>query len=290
MSSAPLLGAVSQGPTDTWGSFYVIFGIICVILAVVYAVYITFDFRVNTPKMPGFKGAHLMYIISSFSRGIGAFTWGIFILVDKSFFVNNARQVTGWDAGLNGIPGYVITIAYCCVFFLWCSICANLLINESSDFYYQLRNTFIFCLAFISCLGIIFLALMVTTEKTEVFHQIEIWIAIARDVVACGFIFYYIIRIIKELREKLFNWKSDEFVMCVMSVSIGVCILVRPISTFIYFYSFASNGDEMARWSTGNLVNTVIGQIICELIPIIIVFIGRKKSGLLSVYDPLVDE
>lgn len=271
---------------EAWISLYFISGSIFLILGAIYGVLITRDLRQPSPKIPGFGAANVLFTSATLLRGFGNIGWGIFIVL-KETTLNPVIDTT-----LNGLPGYFMTLSYCLIFFLWCSICVNLLMNDASGFYSNLRNWHTACLSVIGiCAASLIIAMAVVRGNTETLHHIEVWSAVIRDLFTFGFIVFFTAKLIRILRNKarLCDFRCDESVMCLMSICISACVMVRASSILIYFYGFVygHSGDSARRWGLGSLVNTVIGLLVCELTPICVVFAGRRKSGLLSVYDPL---
>ena len=273
-------------PRIVWALVYMLPNSVILISGVVYAALVWRDLHQPSPRMPGFKAATIVFIFAVIVRGLGGLAWGILIIVEETSFHPAIDMI------LNGLPGYIITFSYCFMFFLWCSISINLLMNDASDFYSKLRNWHLVCLM---CIGVCACALitarLIVSGYTETLHHVEVWSAVIRDLFTFSFIVVFTARIVAVLRQKtsLLDKKCEEAAMCRMSIGIAICLFVRAASILIYFYAFVygKGTDPAKKWGVGGLINTMIGQIVCELTPIIIIIRGRKKSALLSVYDPL---
>ena len=270
-------------PNGVWAATYIVPSLILLFIAFVYIVFVSREFKTQTPKLPGWRSAQIIYIVAVLVRGVGWLVWGILIVT------KNTDSKDTVDTLVNGLPGYFLTISYCFMFFLWCSISVNLIMNDTSDLYYRLRNWHIISLVVVSGTGVALVIGMGAAQKDlETLHHCEIWFAVVRDMFTGCFFLVFTRQIIRMMRTKLCDRKSNEAGLCRMSLQVATSLLLRAISILAYFYGFVfKKSTEVSRWQAGSFVNTVLSALACELWPILVIFFGHKRSGLLSVYDAI---
>ena len=270
-------------PNGVWAATYIVPGLVLILLALVYLIFVIREFGTQSPKLPGWRSAQIIYVFAVIFRGVGWFVWGILIVT------KNTSDKGPMDTLLNGLPGYILTISYCFMFFLWCSISVNLIMNDTSDLYYRLRNWHIISLVVVATTGLaLIISMAAARNDSQVLHHCEVWFATVRDIFAGCFFIAFTYQIIRMLRNSLCDRTSNESVLCVMSLQIAISLFLRAASILLYFYGFVyQKNTDTSRWQTGSFINTIASTVACEIWPILVIFFGRKKSGLLSVYDAL---
>ncbi|OHT10659.1 hypothetical protein TRFO_04161 [Tritrichomonas foetus] len=284
-------------PCRAWAAVYFICGSIFIFIGIVYLYYIWKDIRSQTPKLPGYKASQIVFIIAALFRGIGWVSHAS-LIISESPFTADIQPVT------IGFPGYILSISFCLIFFLWCSIAVNLLINDLSGFYEKLRNLLAFLLVAVLITAAISIGITIYCEviartsdekhqmeqSADIAHTIEAVNAILRDYVTAFAFLYYSVKIIKLLNKPLFSLRSNESVYCLMLLGLTAALFVRGTSIAVYlgcfFFRSANDSDEPnTEWTYGSLVNTIISAIFAEILPNLMIFFNRRRSGLLSVYD-----
>lgn len=261
-------------------SVYLVFGLLITIVSLIFTFQSVPTLRDKSLTLPGFKSSQILIIIGGLYRGIGYIIYAALILIVNGVLEDEKYKYI--SPILNGFPGYVLVIAYCMMFFLWCSIAANLLFNDSTDFYDRLKKRMTLLLIFVTLLGITLIIVLVSNAGNKAIANSEIWLAFVRDVITSLFFIYHLRNIIQNLRQPLCS-SANESVLSIMSIIVIIAMLYRAVSIGIYYHLYDTNKVT----SGGALANTIICMILSELMPILMILITRKKSGLLSVYNSI---
>lgn len=261
-----------------WCTLYIVVGVYCTCVGVWYSKVMFEEFAKPSPKIPGFKPAHIFFSMFSLLRGITSIIWAILIAAHPT----NVHVFC--ETIINGIPGYALTFAYCFVFFLWCSICMNLLLGDATGTYDKLRMGMAVVLGMLGMAMFVTLIIWIPSKgDIETTRLVEVVMAVVRDFLTSFFIFGFALRISCALRTRICDMHSDESHIVLMSFGISICLFLRGFSILVFY----KLDDRHERWGTGSLINTMFAQLFCEVAPITIIAFGRKKTGLLSVYDPV---
>lgn len=269
-----------NGPGVAWMMSHIILGVLITTGGFVNFIQVFLFGCQPLQNLPGYQTAAIVLGLATLLRGICIFVW----IMSES--VNPVIEII-----LTGIPRYFTAASYCLIIFHWCSFCANLLMDDTSGFCSKLRN---WCAACISVIGIcalsVIVAMSVVRGNAETLYHIEAWTAVTGDLVTFGFIVFFTAKLITIVRSRarLCDCRCAESFICLMSICIASCVIVRASSILISFYGFVygRSGDPAKRWGVGNLVNTVISLLVCDLPPSPLVF-AVFLSGVFSVYEPL---
>lgn len=225
-----------------------------------------------------YKPSQILFLTSLFLRAIGYIVWASLF---KSHSNNKSAIISTIFCG---IPGYVLTISYCLIFFLWCEILASLFLNDSSG-YFRKIGFWAFGIGILTTILCVILILIIIFTDKDSYGTYEVSLAIMRDFLTAFVFFFFCCDMIKKHRKPLTNL-STASILSWLSICLIVSLLIRAISTILYRWapSFGFK-DGKPNYGTASFLNTLIAQLIGEVIPCILICINRKKSGLLSVYD-----
>lgn len=268
---------------ELWIGSYMTCGIICLGIGVLYAIFVARDLQSSTPKLPGYKSSQIVFIIACLFRGIGWIIFAILIINNGDFDIEKYLSPI-----LLGIPGYILTISYALLFYLWSSICVNLIANDSTTGLKEIfKKTLTITLTIIvtlacALIGVtIFFLFLESEDLAKSIHIFEGSLAVMRDFATGSIILFFTIRIIRMLQRPFCSSKSNESIYCWMLLCIIGALYIRCISLIIFLKFHIDGPDE----KISNFLNTFITAILAELLPCFMVFITRRRSGLLSVYD-----
>lgn len=268
-----------------WTILYAILFIIFLLLFVAYLINILPDMRSPTPKLPGYQISQVLFLIALAERFVGYLVWMILYQCNKT--------LPKLSAVFCGIPGYIMTIAFCQIFFLWCSISMNLILNDSSNYFQTIGKWSGIVGALIGSLGVVFILFLSFTPNVnpsweKKYHTMEVCLAIVRDLICAAFISIFLYDIIRKLKRPLCHLRSTSSSLSVMSLLLIASLVVRAVSTIVYFIiTNGTNKQNYRKRQRESFVNTVLGQVLGEVLPCYMIFRNRKKTGLLSVYDEL---
>lgn len=187
-----------------------------------------------------------------------------------------------------GIPGYLLTISYVYLFYLWASICVNLIANDSTTGVRErIKNVVNYVLIFILTLGTVLIAIyilqiIIADNKYIYIHAAEALIALIRDFITATIILVHTVIIIQMSEKPLFSLRYTESIYFWMLLCLIASLYTRFFSLIYYLYKLLK--DENSK-SGSEFINTFITALISELLPCLMILINRKRSGLLSVYD-----
>lgn len=262
-----------------WTVLYALLSAVFLLLFFVYLINILPDLRSPTPKLPGYQTSQNIFLISLFLRFIGYLVWTILL--------QQGNDQIKLSAFFCGIPGYFMTIAYCLIFFLWCSISMNLLLNDSSNYFQVIGKWSGIVGAMIGVLAIIFLLVLLLFSERHC-HTVEMCLAIGRDLICALFVAIFLFDIIRKLKKPLCHLRSTSSSLSVMSLLLIGALIIRAASTIAYYFLINyKNSSNYKSFERGNFINTILGQTLGEVLPCLMIFLNRKKTGLLSVYDEL---
>ena len=282
------MGFPDSVPNKYWIGGYMVCGIICIVIGILYAIFIWRDFKSLTPKLPGYKSSQILFIIGSLSRGIGWTVQAMLIILMKN------TDPSKFDPITVGLPGYLLTISYVFLFYLWASICVNLIANDSTTGVRErIKNVVNYVLIFILTLGsvligITILQIFIDDDKLKIIHEVEAFIALLRDFITATIILVHTVIIIQMSEKPLFSLRYNESIYFWMLLCLIASLYARFSSLIYYLYKLIEDnnkdGSDYIK-SSGEYINTFITAFIAELLPCFMILINRKRSGLLSVYD-----
>lgn len=269
-----------------WGISYLICGILCLVIGIMYSIFIIKDIRSVTPKLPGYKISQIFFIIACCLRGAG---WTIHSLVSR-FSSQNLQLVSALTIGL---PGYILTISYVLFFYLWSSICVNLILNDSTTgFKRNFKKIVNLAVGIIVFLGVILMILILielimNDKKHDNFmlwvHFVESVIAILRDFIICSIILIETLKLINMSEKPFFSFRFNESVYCWMLIYVVIALYIRAFSIIMYQVIVFDKSTQ----SLADYFNTFITAVLSEIVPCFMILLNRRRSGLLSVYDLL---
>lgn len=264
--------------SEKWVILYSILGAIFLILFFYYGLYIIPDLRAFTPKLPGYRSSQILFLVSLFLRAVGYIVWAALF---KDHRDDHSAIISTIFCG---IPGYVLTISYCLIFFLWCTILANLILNDSSN-YFKKIGFWSFAIGLVIVIMCIILIIVVILTDKNNYGNYEVSLAIGRDILTALVFIYFCSDMIKK-HKKPMNTLSTASTLSWLSICLIISLIIRAISTVLYRWA-PSFGFKNGKpdYGTGSFINTLIAQLVGEIIPCFLISINRKKSGLLSVYD-----
>lgn len=272
---------MTEIPYQTWGSSYMICGGACIGIGIFYCFNIYKDLRSLTPKLPGYKISQILFILAVFLRGIGWFIYSIF------YFTKSQNLIEVLSPILIGLPGYAITISYVYLFYLWSSICVNLIANDSTTgFNRKFKISVNVSLAIIvisgSALVIITIYHMIMIKDNYIIiHIIEGVTATIRDFVIATIILFSTRNLIQMSEKPLFSLRYNESIYCWMLICILSALYIRGLSIILFIFILDKNWNGFLT----DYLNTFITALISEIYPCFMILFNRKRSGLLSVYD-----
>lgn len=267
---------------DCFKGGYFICGFVCVLIGMLYTIFIQKDFKSLTPKLPGYKSSQILFIVGSLTRGVGYIAQAIIMIATTENTVKICDPIT------LGLPGYILTIAYLLLFYLWASICVNLIANDSTTGVRErIKNVFNSLLIFILTLGVVLIGVIILSfvqnyDFKNLVHEIEAFTAFFRDFITATIIFVHSILIIRMSERPLFSVSYNESIYFWMLLGLVAPLYARSCSLIYYLYTLFNDKDSC---TVSNFLNTFITAFIAELLPCFMILITRKRSGLLSVYD-----
>lgn len=265
-----------------WSGSYIVYSTICIIIGGLYTLLIYRDIMSLTPKLPGYKLSQMFFLAGIFSRGIGWLIQAILYLYQTNVILEIISPIT------IGLPGYILAISYVLFFYLWSSIYLNLISNDSKGYRKEFKATFNISLLIMLVFGssIIGVTVYQLFKKTDnhLIHYIEGFIAITRDFFIATIIFIKSLAMINMSEEPLCSSNFNESIYCLMLLCISLSLYIRSYSILIYILVLFNNN----LGGVTDYFNTFFSAAFSEFFPCFVIFITRKKSGLLSVYD-LID-
>lgn len=264
---------------------YFIGGIICVIIGIIYGIFIWKDFKTLTPKLPCYKSSQILFVVSVLMRGLGYIAQAIITMQ----FPDNYKTLYMCDPITIGLPSYLLTISYLFLFYLWISICVNLISNDSTSGLRERTKIVFNCLLiFTLTLGFVLIAVLTLSfiqnyDFTDIIHEIEVLLAIIRDFFTATIILIYSIIIIRMSNQPLCsNYKESAYFWMLLCLVIPLYIRSGSLIFFLYVLMNKIGGRRLE-----NFINTSISAFLSEVFPCLMILITRKRSGLLSIYDSI---
>lgn len=273
-----------------YSTTYLIIGVIILIIGLSYFIYVLRDLTDLTPKLPGYVCSQATFIVVASIRGLGYIIYAGICFYDKSLASGSASDIA--QPFTIGLPGYFMTISFYLLFFLWYRICVNLLFNDSRGKFDDIRYFIAAAFVAVCAFGLVFLIISVCANNhinlQKASHVVEVVLATVRDFgSALLFLIYTFKNIWFKMTKPRLTFAKNESIYCMMIFSLAGALLIRFGSLVIYAVKYLNAADICIPQSIGNYLNTLITSIISEIAPCVIVFITKKRSGLLSVYDYL---
>lgn len=237
-------------------SIFIIFGIIYTLLTI----------RQTCEEKGEVQGqfeAQIMYIAAVFCKGLGLFVTGIF-LAFKTPTGSDDEFWNKYSVLPGGIPGYVTAIAYCFIFFSWCSVCLDSLEKDSVKFYARSKWVLLTLISGIVVLFLVMIICMQACKDYGTFHKIEASVAILRDLIIAFLFILYLHRIFKLFEEPCSGFSSPETKLLFICITLIVSLIMRPISIGIYTLWVT----KYSEFSTSYLIIFLVEIVITEIIPI----------------------
>lgn len=254
---------------------YVILGILLMIFSIIYFILTIKTTCEEKDAGHGHFGAQVSYIVALFVKCLGLIISGIFLLThpptseDHSF--NDKYSVLP-----GGIPGYTTAIAYCFIFFSWCSVCYDYLEKGSTGFYDKSRGILITLISIIVLLfSISFICMIAINPKT--FHRVEQGVAITRDLILAIMFTLYLVKIYKLFEECCPGFHSPETKLFVLCSLLIFSLIMRPIGIAIYslYTNPPGNLKHRSEFNTAYFFIFLIEFILTELIPLLAIGLTR---------------
>lgn len=187
-----------------WLAVYAIFGVLFVILFLIYLSSSYKDFR--KPHLETItKASYALFAIALLIRAIGFMSSSAFIKVINNQYLkinctDNSDSQTQyflklqlWSNIPSLVPGYTISASYCFIFFSWCAVCIESLEKKKSAMMSRWRKVLFILLLMITvlCLISVFCFLFLDTESSTKLHILEACFAISRDLlIGTSFVIY----------------------------------------------------------------------------------------------------
>ena len=260
-------------------------GGLCVLISILYAILIWKDFKSITPKLPCYKSSQILFIIGCLIRGLGYIAQAIITM----FFYDKYNILYMCDTITVGLPGYILTIAYLFLFYLWASICVNIISNDSTGIRERTKIIFNCLLIFILTLGVVLIGIVILAflqnyNFADLVHEIEVLTAFFRDFITATIIFVQSILIIRMSESPICSTSCKESVYFWMLMGLAIPLYIRSGSLIFLLYCILK---KIKSRVISNFLNTFISAVISELFPCFMVLITWKRSGYLSVYDTI---
>lgn len=273
---------------DGWKFTYYVLGIILILFAIIYVIFTFSELKNEYGQEHGKFSAQISYIICVFVKGLGLLVCGVFLSYNFNTRYVSApsgqpnSNVTLWGMYSvlpGGIPGYMTSIAYCFIFFSWCSVCLTFLDRNSVGFYKTSKTILLSLLTgiiigFITSFIFMLLAANSHIGGTTVdgAHMAEAMIATVRDIVIAIAFIIYLFKISKLFETACPSYASVEgrlFWLCVMLI---IALIFRPFCILTYHMIFASKRNteiqKKSEFSNAYLIIFLIEQTITELLPL----------------------
>lgn len=265
---------------------YAICGFLCVLISLIYVILIWSDFKSLTPKLPCYKSSQILFIVGSLIRGLGYIAQAVVYFL----YYDDYNMLYMCDTITIGLPGYIITIAYLFLFYLWASICVNIISNDSTTgirdrtkLVFNCLLTFILTLGVV-LIGIVILAFLQKYDFVDLAHEIEVLTAFFRDFITATIILVQTISIFKMSEKPLFPISSKESIYFWMLLGLIIPLYVRAGSLIFLLYAILT---KIKGRMISNFINIFVTAIISELLPCFMILFTWKRSGLLSIYDTI---
>ena len=246
---------------------YIVFGVIFLIYGIVYVALTCKQTCEEKDETQGQFASQVVYIVAIFVKAIGLFVSGLFLIVktptaeDHSF--NDKYSVIP-----GGFPGYMTAVAYCFIFFSWCSVCLDCLEKNSTKFYQRSKWVLMTLISIIVVLFLIFFICMLTVS-TGPFHRVEQGVAITRDLILAIMFAIYLYKIYKLFEEPCPGCGQPESRLFILCLILIIALILRPIS--ILGYSLWTNPPGSAKkrseFSPEYLAIYIVELIITEVVP-----------------------
>jgi len=231
-----------------------------------------------------YKRAQISFIIALFLRGIGFTTNSI--LISKKITLGTISMFT------SGLPGYMTVVAYTMIFFSWCTVCYEVLSNDSKTFFQKSQRVLTWILI---CLAICFvIAMIIFCSANNVYgHKTEAMIATVRDIVLGCFYASYLYEIQTLFKTSICDFSKPEIKLYILCSILAFALFYRSISIQIYTWYYSYNRDCTKKY----LVNLIIDMILDEIIPVLAIGLVRfcgiiqpiKSRSEISISTPLDD-
>ncbi|KAI5525060.1 hypothetical protein TVAGG3_0260170 [Trichomonas vaginalis G3] len=255
-----------------FAALFIIFGII----------YLLFTIRQTCEEKGEVEGqfeAQISYITAVFCKGLGLFITGLFLAI-RTPKPGNHDFWDRYSVLPGGIPGYVTAIAYCFIFFSWCSVCFDSLEKDSVKFYSRSKWVLMTLISLVCVFFTISIICMLTINP-ETFHKVEATIAILRDLIIFFLFSLYLRRIFKLFEEPCPGWSSPETKLLFICITLIVSLIIRPISIGIYtLWIYPPNHDKRSEFATTYLIIYLIEILITEIVPIGSIGITRLTGSM----------
>lgn len=266
---------------------YLICGTLCILISLLYTIFIWSDFKSLTPKLPCYKSSQVLFIIGCLIRGLGYISQAAITYL----YSDDYNIIYMCDTITVGLPGYIITIAYLFLFYLWASICVNIISNDSTTGIRERTKTVFNCLlTFILTLGVVLIGIVILAflqkyDFVDLAHEIEVLTAFSRDFITATIILVQSITIFKMSKKPLFPINSSkESTYFWMLLGLIIPLYIRSVSLIFLLYAIL---NKIEGRMLSSFLNTFITAIISELFPCFMILINWKRSGFLSVYDTI---
>jgi len=292
---------------DGWAfSYLFLFGLTFVLLILYLVLLLTGENELFTqrPKLRGYLEAVWWFIGQLSFRSIGCLVCGAFLASINNAVCDNCKIRFGdLETIFFGLPGYVTSISYCFLFALWSSIATNLICNDTSGAYEQRRKYINIINLIIILLATILIILKISISyatpssdpnkesKEYKFHLFEVILAILRDFICATFFLFQLhylrLSYNRQNHFSIFNVHNAESSLLLLCYTISIALCWRIISIIVYASRFLDRPNRPSRGCSRKAYGVhLYHQIVTEIIPMVIIVIGHKRTALLTCYDP----
>ena len=261
---------------------YIVFGIIFFIYGIIYTSLTIKTTCEEKDETQGQYNSQIVYIIAIFVKAVGLIVSGIFL---------EAKTPTCYDHDFfdryfvlpGGLPGYMTGIAYCFIFFSWCSVCFDCLEKNTTQFYQRSKWVLMTAIGLIVVFFFIFFICMLAVDIST-FHRIEQAFAICRDLLLAIMFALYLYKIYKLFEEPCPGCGQPESRLFLLCIVLIVSLILRPISILGYslWTNPPGNSQKRSEFSSEYLAIYIIEFIVTEKVPFLTIgltrLIGTWKS------------
>lgn len=253
---------------QTFAITYYVLGSIFIVFACIYMALTLKTTCEEKDETQGQFNAQIAYIAAVICKGIGLIVSGIFLTVktptaeDHSF--NDRYSVLP-----GGIPGYVSAIAYCFIFFSWCSVCFDCFEKNATKFYSRSKWVLTSLISIVVLLFAISFICMLSVSAAK-FHRVEQGVAITRDLILALMFAIYLYKIYKLFEDPCPGCGQPESKLFFICITLIVSLVMRPISIAIYSLWIYPPGkaERKSEFSPSYFVIFLVEFLLTELIPL----------------------
>ena len=208
-------------------------GGIFLIYFLIYSIPTIKELCVEPQMIPGGTISQISFMLALLIKGIGIIISGLGIQKDWDFVLFSLFS--------NGLPGYFIAMAYCFIFFSWCSVCVQAA-NRTSKNFFQTSYCILKALIILIWIGFIAAACCVAAlyqrneKSSRIAHMIEAGIASTRDLIIAFAFTIYLFKIREIFGTLHCSFRHSETRIMSVCIILTIAVFYRSISIEVYTY------------------------------------------------------